>query len=312
MKPHQPRKRKKQDKEIKINLADRLIPRVEGVYAVQALAYDGLGSDFGVYRKTIRQSEQWVRGLVPAGRYEWFLLREDEFWRIYDHTGAWIAHLLKLPGRAREECKNRIVVDREGLNLDAMITTGRNDLKCLAVLEHHAGVSCADQDNYVQITRQLVSVADEQDLNHIFIVESREWPCRVAGLFAEFPNLSQNCQEKYLQYQTYLSQSKPLYTTGYSDLLARRLARGDYKEFAQALRRMFEKAELEVDGSYMVDLFLNAPLKRRQIFIRMLLELQKYNSDPDHPESVDLNFLKYHAAFALTLGRDALENLDLY
>ena len=299
------------------NFAGCLIPRIEGAYGAQAIALGRPGTGVGIYRQTIPEAEAWLQSMVKSGEHDWFVLYDDKFWSVYDRSGKQVARLKKLPGRPREECKKPIDVDRTELEADAMDVTGRNDLCCLAVLEDHAGANCADQVNYAALASQLVQVADPEDLNQIYLIESGRWRCRVAGLFAAVQRLGEKTQNKLLYCHASLSRSDPLDSVDHRSRLSRRLARLDYRTIGVRLRRIFSEHRFEdhhgnvfVDGDYFVDQFLAAPLKKRQRFMSILLEMEGYESEPGSPERLILKRIEYNAETPIHIGMRALDLLQ--
>lgn len=317
------KKKRRPGKNIEMpNLAARVIPWVERVYGVQALSYGNPGIEIGVYRPTIKEAETWIQGVVKSGKHDWFLIMDGDCMsrdscRVYDKTGKLVARLKKPPGRPSEEIRKAIKIDRATLETDAMIITGRTDLSCLAVLENHAGTNCADQSNLELMTQRIVDSSDKEDLNHIYIIESHRWPCRVTGLFGAISKLSEKSQDRFLYCAPYLSKSRSLEDSTHRNRLARRMARFHTKDIGEQLRQIFRKHRFEddngnifVDGDQFIDEFLSAPLKKRQRFIRSLIELEGYDSEPGCPERLRIDQIDSCAELAIHMGMHALDLLQ--
>lgn len=316
------KKHNKQEQEAEIpNFANHLIPSVYGAYAVSAFASDPATIRVGVYRLSRRDGESWIQEIAQAGRHDWFVMSGDECWRIYDGSGSQVAEFPEfstVPGRLREEHRKPIDVDRKHLEAEAVIATGRNDLSCLAVFEDHTGANCADQTNLAALASLLIEVAKEEDCEHIYVIESQRWPCRVVGLFVALNQTSKEFIDRYLDYSPYVSRSEPLDFATHRHRLSRRLARLESVKIGEVLRAIYSKKRFEdsdggvfIEGDDFVDAFLSASLKKRQMFIGVLLEMEGYKAEPGVPERLNLDRAGDRAETAVHLGMSILGLLSM-
>ena len=181
-------------------------------------------------------AEKWMKTLVNMGGYETYLLRHGPHaWDVYDGDGKFVGKSKNVVGRHVEECLHVVDVDREHLIQEAKSALYNDDVTLIACAESHAGASAADHSNFVLISRRMIIEAKPADMQHMFLVESRRYPCRVVGIYADVARLSEEMQDTFLDRWKWLQNSWPLVNQHHRDMLADRIAKSRSDFMAQLL-----------------------------------------------------------------------------
>ena len=171
-------------------------------------------------------AEKWMKHLAGVGNYESFLLRHGPAaWDVYGSNGEYLEKSKDVVDRHVEECEAVIAVDRDVLVREARDIHLNEDLSLIGCAENHAGASAADHSNFVLLCRRMIIDAKPHDMQHIYLVESRLFDCRVVGIYADVTRLSPDMQDIYLDRLKWLVKSWPLVATHHVDMLADRIAK---------------------------------------------------------------------------------------
>lgn len=217
---------------------DRPAPFLAGLYSVQAVP-DGVRPDITIFRDNAKDAAAWIKKRASqARRYKWYLLRHSSnAWDVYDASGKLVG-VTKSVGKESASHDHRDVID---IDYDYFVEEGRKalgdrDTSCLIHVEGHRGAKAVDHSNFVVVCRRLVLEADTRDLKHFYMAESRQWPCRVLGLYANVSKLSARMQDAYLERVRHIKHSRPLIQEHHQEMLADRLV-NSRAEYASTLIR---------------------------------------------------------------------------
>lgn len=209
---------------------DRPPPLIPGLCSVQAICADSDSPLVTIYRKRTAAAD-WIARTAMAQRFEsYLLLHGSGRWELYNAEAQPTGHGKALPPTKTRESTTPVPVDREVLLDEACAIVGDPALTLLACAEAHAGASAADHSNFRIICRRMIEEASPADLEQVYLIDSRRWPCRVSGVFANAANFSPEMQDTYLDRLKWLNNSWPLVQQDFHEALADRLAkvRGDY------------------------------------------------------------------------------------
>lgn len=225
-----------------------------GLYSLQAVPSDPKGADVTIYRRDVKDALSWKGTMIKRGGYDKFLLRHAvDAWEVYDSDGKLVCKSSDVTGAGASEPRRKLEVNRELVEIEAMAAVGPG-LTCLSCVEGHAGASAAEHSNFCVFGRKLLMDAKPEDLTHVFIVESKAWPCRVMSMFADMSRVSEEFQNKFLDRHHWWSKGWALDNEHHKALLATRLSDGrrDY------LNHVFVEALLESGAAVTGDDALDA------------------------------------------------------
>lgn len=188
-------------------------------------AKDGL--DVTAYRGSVAAAENWKDTMVARGGSTCLLLRRDETsWIVYGRGGAVVGESDDVISKHIEETTDVVSVDRSTFERSTREALFNEDLSLIACAEGHAGASAADHSNIAVMCRRMIVEASAEDLKHIFLVDSHQWPCRVLGLFADLSRLSGEMTDVFIDRSKWLKSSWPLMAKHHITTLADRLTNG--------------------------------------------------------------------------------------
>ena len=212
-------------------LTDRPAPLLPGLYSMQAVSEDPTQPDVTVYRLSAKEADEWKTSMAMYGCYKWFLLRSDtDKWDIFDKHGKFVDKRRDVVEDHVKEVNTHVEVDRDEFLREAREALGDDEWSLVSCIEGHAGASAADHSNYVVVCRRMIIDAKPGDIHNMCIIDSKQWDCRVSGVFARVGRLSNFMQDTFLDRVTWIEKSWPLLQKHHRDTLADRLvnARGSY------------------------------------------------------------------------------------
>lgn len=205
-------------------------PFMQGLYSIQAVSIDPDHNDVTIYRETAAEAVAWKTKQAATGQFCRFFLRHAiDAWDVYTGDGK-LEHLCNdINAGADRELTGPCVVARDVFVEKAKAQIGKR-FTCAVALEAHRDACAADHSNFVILSQMLLLNGPAADKNHICVVESRDWPCRVIGLFVDVGQLSSDAADKFLDRYLYLAKSWPLSGGHHLNVLATRLStiRQDY------------------------------------------------------------------------------------
>lgn len=205
---------------------DRPAPLVPGLCSLQAVADRAGKPDITVYRKDPRSAERWMRVLAGRGGFTCFLMRvSPDRWDVYGGDGKLILKGSAVTGSQVPECSHVVPVDRARLRQEVRETLFNPQLHLIVCSEAHAGASAADHSNFAIITYRMILEARPEDLEHVFLVDSRLFPCQTTAILADVPRLSPEMQDIYLDRYKWLENGWPLTPSHHLEMLAQRLGK---------------------------------------------------------------------------------------
>lgn len=170
--------------------------------------------------------------MTARGESSCFLLRRDEkSWSVYDDAGKRICETSKVTTQYVAELTEEVKVDRKALEQDAREFLLNDDLSLIACAEGHSGAAAADHSNFSVLCLRMIIEASQEDLKHVFVVDSRRWSCRTVGLVADLQRVSDRMTDVYLERFRWLNYSFPLVDDHFITTFSARLARVRTKYF---------------------------------------------------------------------------------
>lgn len=206
---------------------------LQGLYSMQAVANDSVGPDVTIYRMAARDAEAWMKSTITKDRkrFKGYLLRYDEnAWDVYGPSGDFVSKYEDVTGKHVAEFPGVVDVDHEVMLHEARQILRDDDVSLLAGSSWHAGSSSVDMSNFAVMTRRMIADSKPEDLEQIFIIESRLYDCRVVGIYADVSKLTQRMQDTFLERWKWVDRGWPLVCEHHTDVLADRLTkvRSDY------------------------------------------------------------------------------------
>lgn len=205
--------------------APRPAPFIPGLFSMQHTHCDAHKPFVAVYRQTAKDAEQWMREERHYPDSTFFLRNAEQDVDLYDYRGKIVKKFPAPAFAAVAESEDYLLTDKTWMLQEARTATGNPQLALLVSAEDHAGASAADHSNFVIVCRRMIIEAKTPDLQHVYIVESQRWPCRVTGIYADISALSPALQDVYLERFRWLSNSWPLNPRHHIHMLADRLVR---------------------------------------------------------------------------------------
>lgn len=178
-----------------------------------------------VYRATEQDIVKWMRTSRFPNLEGYYLRRDLNDVSRYDRDGKIIAKITEPTYPAGPELEHSITVNHHSLLQEARSVLRNDNLSLIVSVEDHAGASAADHSNFVIICRRMLIEAEPADLRHFYVVESRQWECRVTGIYADVGALSSAMQDAYIDRYRWLANGWPLNSQHHLDMLADRLVR---------------------------------------------------------------------------------------
>lgn len=245
-----------------------------GLYSMQAVPSDPEGPEVTVYRHDVREALAWKGSMAKRGGFDKFLLRHAvDAWEVYGADGSLECKCDTVTGESEAEPRKTIPIDRELVEIEAGAVLGPG-LTCVSCVEGHAGASAAEHSNFCSISRKLLMEATPADMKHVFLVESKAWPCRVMSLMVAMDRVSQEFQDKFLDRHRWWSRGWPLDNSHHQALLATRLAdvRRDYlgQVFVDAMLDSGTVDTADAALSVKVSVALATPDVRRTMACRLI------------------------------------------
>lgn len=198
-----------------------------GYYSMQAVAPPGsLVPDITRYHRQADGAMAWKKRAAKLGVYRNFLLRSAENrWHVYNAEGAPVDKVSSVTGPAGviNECVQHVSVDVDRFVAGAQSVLGVG-YRCLTWAAHHSFGSSAGHSNLAVLTRHMITEASDNDMRHIFLVDSVADGCRVAGWFADVGKLSPAIGDLYLDRFKWLEAGWPLANDHHLQVLAWRIA----------------------------------------------------------------------------------------
>lgn len=217
------------------------------------------GPDVTAYRVLAGDAEKWKDVMAARGEAACYLLqRSEDSWIVYGRDGTTIGESKDVVTQHVTEAPTVVSVDRDLFLQDVREFMFNDDLSLLACSEGHVGASAADHSNFAVLCRRMILEANEKDIQHVFVVESRRWPCRVAGVVADLSRMSGEMTDIYIDRRQWLQKSWPLVDTHHFDVLADRLARIRHKYVMEVIESCGDAARFTrelitgVQASWMV------------------------------------------------------------
>lgn len=188
-----------------------------------------------------------MRGLVRTADQTFFLRRSEKEVDVYDPKGSHLDNLKAPQFKQAPEIEEGAVINHEELTTEAREIIGNPNLWLVACVEGHANASAVDHSNFMVMCRCLIMEADKSDLEHMYVVDSHKWPCRVTSLFADISALSTEMQDAYLERYTPLKLGTPLNQDYHKSVMADHLARLRYCYVTKVIEDCGYAADLEWD-----------------------------------------------------------------
>ena len=204
---------------------------ITGCFTVQAAGTDPAGPIMTIYRRRAATASEWIARAARDERFDAYLLsRSSGQWKLYNAHRQPTDGGEFLPVIPFEESTAHVCVDRTAFLHEARESAGDPALALLVCAEGHAGASAADHANFNVVCRRMIEEASPADLEQIYLFDSRKWPCRVTGVFANVANLSPEMQNIFLDRVKWIQNSWPLVVQDFHEILADRLStvRSDY------------------------------------------------------------------------------------
>lgn len=204
-------------------------PWLPGLYSMQAVGNQGL-PDVTVYRQNVEDALAWKDRQVGRAIFCKFLLRHAaDAWDVYESDGKLECLCSDVVGRKMPDSQMGTLASCELLETEAASVVGGHITRIVHA-EAHASASVVNHSNYGWVLRNMIRDAAEKDLQHMYVVESHVYGRRVAGVYADVPNLSATAQDQFLDAYRALITRTPLDKEDYVKLFIGRTAalRVDY------------------------------------------------------------------------------------
>lgn len=204
---------------------DRPPPLIPGLCSVQAAGANPASPILTIYRKEASTAADWIAEAALDKRFDAYLRRRgDGYWEGWNVHGKPTYGGNTLPVIPFRELTTSVAVYRAAFIQEARGSIGDAELTLLACAEGHAGASAADHANFKVVCCRMIEEAAPADLEQIYLIDSRKWPCRVTGVFANVANLSPGMQDIFLDRLKWIRNSWPLVVRDFHEILADRLA----------------------------------------------------------------------------------------
>lgn len=194
---------------------------------MQAVGHGKNAMDVTCYRTSEKDTLQWKDTLAGSlGSPDCYLLRYTlNRWGVYDRSGAFLSETANAIRNHVSEVERPVDVCRAEIEQAARDFLMNDDLSLIACAESHEGASAADHSNLGVVCRRMIIEARPRDLPHVFIVESRQWPCRVTSVLADLGRLSSDMKDVFIDRRQWLENSWPLFAQHHLDVVADRLVK---------------------------------------------------------------------------------------
>ena len=205
-------------------LIDWPAPFIPNLCDVLAVAQGPTGLLVTVYRKDGIPASDWIIKEIRQQQFKEYQLRfDDDDWEFYDECGKATGPFSCLLETHATESTTAVAVDCSAFLSETCELIGDQGLALLARVEAHAGASAADHANFRILVRRMIHDACAADLEHIYLINSRKWPCQVTGLFADVARLTARMQNVFLDRVKWLQNSWPLAEREFREIFAERL-----------------------------------------------------------------------------------------
>lgn len=204
---------------------NRPAPLIPGFYSIQALSDDDSCPSVTQYHRKPEPAVRWKKGMVKKKLFDAFALcSSDSRWDVYDRKGKSLGTRTNIaPAGLFREVTTPVQV-----NLDDYVRSARDILGesacCLTWAEHHSHASSVGHSNMVVVARQMIIDASDDDLEHIYLVDSIASGCRVQGWFMDSAKVSPKLMDQYLDRFKWLSNGWPLANDHHIQVMAYRMA----------------------------------------------------------------------------------------
>jgi hypothetical protein len=255
--------------------------------------------DVTAYRPSLIEAEKWKDVMIARGEFDCLLLRRaEDSWLVYDPGGKMLGESNDVTSQYVAEALETVAVDRALFEQETREFLLNDDLSLIACAEGHAGASAADHSNLSVMCRHMIVEAPEDDLRHVFLVESRRWPCRVAGLFADMSRMSGPTTDVFIDRVKWVKSSWPLVTHHHLTTLADRLAQVRPRYVRELLTACANAAKVspDVEAAMQTTWTLAGPGYRYRFALRAATVMQEgilYR--PTAPETFSDEIVARHA-----------------
>lgn len=281
-----------------------------GLFGLQAINKDETGPDISLYRMSAWHAEVWMNRFVIYDQFSHFLMRHGEKdWAVYNEDGVLVGKTEDPAPQKLHESIMPVEVDRAEIQAEAQDLLEDDNLALLSCSEEHAGSSAAELSNFSEFSQRFISSAQPDDLEKVFLVDSKRHPCRVLGLYANIAHLSEEMQDVFLERHKWLSKGLPMSRENHLDMLAERLmgARSTYtQELLCQCGRAAGLPEAQVEGIKTKWALANTASKYRfcQNLVRTLSEGLRY--EVGQPEIIDLDYARRNSEQVIDAYRTLL------
>lgn len=225
----------KPDHEIAVN--EPLTPFIPNLWNVLAVGSDPTSPLVTICRGQRTTAADWIANAVKQKRFEFYQLRFDEDdWEFFDGLGKQTGPFSCLSESRATESTTVVPVDRAAFLREARDLVEDEGLTLIACAEGHAGASAADHSNFEVVCRRMLAEASPADLEQVYLLDSRRWPCRVTGVFANVAKLSPTMQDVFLDRVKWIQNSWPMIHRDFRAILADRLAKLRYDYVSNLLQ----------------------------------------------------------------------------
>ncbi|MEJ6573232.1 MAG: hypothetical protein QNL01_09555 [Akkermansiaceae bacterium] len=271
---------------------------------MQAVPKDPKGADVTVYRNSAKEAIAWKDQEVVNDRYSYFLLRHgDRAWDVYGSDGKIDSYCTDVVGSHVQEYFGEETVDMEAILEEAKASTFEHRVKIISHVENIASVPATLHANFAQVMRRLVLDAPPSDLHHIYLVDSRQYKCRVVSVCANLARMSLTSQNAYLDVHLQLKSNLPIQADHHLDTLASRLLEFRSEYVAKVIEVCCaQKQDPELEASFKLRWHLVAK-EHRHAFCHRLTRLMA--------DAIEFNGVKPETFAEPALMVRSLEILDL-
>ena len=213
---------------------DRPAPLLPGFHCLLALTESNHGLQVTSYHRDLGSIMGLMAKLPSKSEFSTCLIKTNQIdvWTCFDSRRFITGSYEQIVTQPIPEWREEIQVSREEFTAQARESLDIDLLLLLACSEFHPGASAADHSNLSLMLHRMITEASDGDLQHVFLVESKKWTCRVTGFFATIEELTPEHQDRYLDRRKSLENSWPLEHEHHLESLSHRLAlsRGSYME----------------------------------------------------------------------------------
>ena len=288
----------------------RPAPLLPGYHSLQALSTDDVFPSITQYHRTPEPALRWMKSMAHRNLYDAYILSslEEARWNVYNRHGKPAdkrTTILPQEGLLLETT-TPVLVDYDGYVASAKAILGQ-DITCITWAEHQSHASSVGHSNMVVLARDMITVAADKDMEHIYLVDSVASGCRVEGWFMDASKVSDHFMNEYLDRYQMLSKGWPLCKAHHLHVMSHRIATLRPLQLLETLMSVNESFDLGEDINLVRLRLRQSHPMRLSLFASTMFEGMESGviiQSPRSLEAIDTDVVKQHAHRIAALYRE--------